>query len=152
MPLNKYLVVLRTMSNRRIWLFFSISVNNFLFLTYACERGVPWVIFLGLFSPTDHVCKHYYLSLLIFLSLLQAPLSFFWGPVKKITSNMHMGFATCFYIFIIEMQACLCTWHWGCPCIKCFWQRLGRFPGATTPPLVQSSPEFVLVTTSELWD
>lgn len=71
---------------------------------------------------------------------------------KKITSNMHMGCATCFYIFIIEMQACLCTWHWGCPCIKCFWQRLGRFPGATTPPLVQSSPEFVLVTTSELWD
>lgn len=38
------------------------------------------------------------------------------------------------------------------PALTASWQRLGRFPGAVTAPLVQPSPEFMLVTTSELWD
>lgn len=107
------------------WLFlFSISVNNFLFLPHVCETVVSWVIFLSLyFSPIVQLCQHCCLSLKRqktpknwFLSLFQAPPSFFWGPVKKITSSMRMGFDTCLYVFISERKACLCTWHWVCPC------------------------------------
>lgn len=110
--------------------------------------GFPWLIFF----PTGPLCRC--LPIISFYLCFKLLLVFSEDQYKNITSNVHMALDICFCVFMLELQACSCTWH-SVPAWNAFLERLGKFAGTIAPPLVQPPPEFMLVdsvTQSELYD
>lgn len=53
-------------------------------------------------------------------------LSLFQDQHKGITPCFHMAFNMWFYVSVLELKPCLCTWHCACPCMKCFLSENGK--------------------------
>lgn len=67
-------------------IFFSISVNNFLFLPYTCDTIVSWVMFL-IFFPTIPLCQHCYWPIIGFYLCFKLLIDFSEDWYKNIISN-----------------------------------------------------------------
>lgn len=124
LQINVELYCTQSLTDRYDNFFFSISVNNFLFLPYACDVIVSQVIFLDIFFPTGPFCQCCCLPIISFYLCFKLLLAFSEGQYKNITSNVPTAVDICFCV--LELQACLCTWHCVCPCMKCFLAETGE--------------------------